>query len=132
MPARRNRPDKHGKTPATRSPTNQAPRLVRTALIDKFCAWERANPCECHYVGWPDMDEARQLAKRGLLDESPFATGCFWTTPAFREAFLFGGISQSSSATARRSRVRHGVGHDTTGSNLTHDAPAPGEVGSKP
>lgn len=89
MPARKNRPDKHGKMPTTRPPASQAPRLVRTALIDKICAWERADPLGCHYVGWPDMNEARELARHGLLLESQFATGCFWTTHAFREAFVF-------------------------------------------
>jgi hypothetical protein len=85
MPARKNRPDKCG-TSIERSPkvVNEAERK----LVDKLVGAERHEPCDDHYVSWPDMTEARQLAKKGYLREGGRALGCFYVTDVFRRTFM--------------------------------------------
>ena len=48
---------------------------------------ERKEPYGDHYVGWPDMAEALNLKKEGLLAESGRALGCFSLTHEFRLMF---------------------------------------------
>ena len=79
MPARKNRPGKFGKQ------IKKAPGL--SALIQKIKAWERSDPRASHYVGWPDMTEARRLAADSYLVEDPIALGCFYVTDKFRGAY---------------------------------------------
>jgi hypothetical protein len=55
-------------------------------LIRSIKTWERSEPGADHYVGWPDMDEARRLEQAGYLKEGR-ALGCFYITPQFIEAF---------------------------------------------
>lgn len=83
MPARKNRPNKF-------RGDKGAPQLApkRTPLIDKLIAWERVNPGDDHYVGWPDMKEAQDLARRGWLKESTWTLGCFYVTDGFRAAVM--------------------------------------------
>ena len=82
MGARKNRPDKFRGTggPAVAKPFA----LANTRLTRMLREEERKQPCEVHYVGWPDMDEAKDLAKRGYLTESAFSLGCFSVTDKFR------------------------------------------------
>lgn len=90
MPARKNRPGKHG-TNDTDMPKRKERRLEATyeerALVDKIIQWEREQPRHDHYVGWPDMDAAERLAKLGYLVEGS-VRGCFFITDAFRETFM--------------------------------------------
>ena len=78
MPARKNRPDKFTGTPP------KAPPL--SALIKKLKSWERINPGDDHYVGWPDVTEAEHLEKGGYLRQGD-ALGCFFLTTKFKEVF---------------------------------------------
>lgn len=82
MPARKNRP---GKFDGAHHPNSPIAPIV-TALVRKFIGWERENPEHDHYVGWPDMDEARRLEKDGYLREGT-ALGCFFLTDKFRDTF---------------------------------------------
>lgn len=60
---------------------------VFMSLVRKLQTWERKNPMEAHYVGWPDMSAARRLEKLGYLRESTFAMGCFFLTDSFHHDF---------------------------------------------
>lgn len=84
MGARKNRPDKFRGTGG--KAMVKASTLVTTRLVRMLREEEQKHPCESHDVGWPDMDEAKELAKRGYLTASPFALGCFFVTDKFRTA----------------------------------------------
>lgn len=91
MPARKNRPHKHGTSGEAAASAkkrqvenNQAER----GLVDKFIEWERDHPRHDHYVGWPDMAAAERLVKKGYLIEGTRATGCFHVTETFRQTFM--------------------------------------------
>jgi len=90
MPARKNRPGKHGMNSETASTVKERRREAtheERALVDKIIMWERDQPRHDHYVGWPDMDAAERLAKMGYLIEGG-VRGCFFVTDAFRETFM--------------------------------------------
>lgn len=84
MPARRNRPNKHG--------TEQPPQLTADSderrLVEKLIACESFNPMRDHWVSWLDMAAAKRLVKYGYLREGNRATGCFEVTDAFRQKFM--------------------------------------------
>ena len=80
MPARKNRPGKHGDI----LPADQPLDPEETALLRTLEAAERKEPHQDHYVGWPDMHIAKSLAKKGYIVEGRLATGCFFLTPKAR------------------------------------------------
>lgn len=77
MPARKNRPGKHGGTLPAVQPLDPE----ETALLRTLEAAERKEPRQDHYVGWPDMHIAKRLVKKGYIVEGRRATGCFYLTP---------------------------------------------------
>lgn len=85
MGARKNRPDKF-RGRGTGSAMVKASTLIITRLVRLLREEEQKHPCESHYVGWPDMDEAKALVKRGYLTASQFVLGCFSVTDKFRTA----------------------------------------------
>lgn len=93
MPARRNRPGKHGatSTQGRKIPSKLELNAVMNAqvreLAIKFIVWERKEPKKDHYVGWPDMDVAEEMQRRGLIKLGGLATGCFYITDLFRTEF---------------------------------------------
>lgn len=97
MPARKNKPGKFGTSAASTAPL---PSHLERELVDKLIVSERANPHSDHYVGWPDMDAAEGLVRKGYLVYGGRATGCFCITDLFRHAFLYG----SNAATLRAHR----------------------------
>lgn len=80
MGARKNRPDKF------RGDVSTGAKFVATRLTCMLKEAERQAPRDSHYVGWPDMNEARALARNGWLEESGVALGCFYVTDKFRAA----------------------------------------------
>ena len=92
MPARKNRPGKHG-TSSSEALSAKQRQLdsEERGLIDKLCAQERKEPHNDHYVGWPDMGAAERLAKKGYIIEGGRAKGCFCVTPLFRQTFMTAG-----------------------------------------
>ena len=80
MPARKNRPDKHG---ALNNITDG-----ERGLVDKLIKCERDSPRHDHYVSWFDMAVAKQLVKKGFLREGGRATGCFLVTEKFHQDFM--------------------------------------------
>lgn len=85
MPARKNRPDKHG-SPRAASHTFQLEEAVRRLAL-KLVLCEKKEPKCDHYVGWPDMAAAEEMQRRGLLREGQLARGCFYITDKFRELY---------------------------------------------
>lgn len=92
MPARKNRPDKHGHSPRLSNPEHTAENYPPTpdelVLIKKLVFWERRNPGSAHYVGWPDMACADHLAKKGLIADDQGARGCFRVLHQFTMRFM--------------------------------------------
>lgn len=86
MPARKNRPGKHG-SEGRRSPQLNAD-SAEQRLVEKLITCERANPTRDHYVDWADMSAAERLIKNGHLREGGQATGCFVVTEKFRRNFM--------------------------------------------
>lgn len=91
MPARKNRPDKHGapkeehlriSAQMEAEDTKKFKELADRVLIKS----ENKAPGDSHYVGWPDMDTAKKMAKKGLLREHGYS-GCFYVTPQFKQHF---------------------------------------------
>lgn len=91
MPARKNRPDKYGAPKEAHSllvqlteaeDNKKFQELAKRVLIPA----EKKLPGDSHYVGWPDMDTAKKMAKKGLLQEFG-GTGCFNVTPLFKQHF---------------------------------------------
>ena len=92
MPARKNRPGKHGVVPQGAPQPRTKQQLmdaqIERALVDKLIKCERESPMHDHYVSWLDMRAAKQLVKHGYLREGGRATGCFVVTETFRENFM--------------------------------------------
>lgn len=86
MPARKNRPNKHG-LPKVCELKDLKISGAENILACKLIRLEAKEPHKDHYVGWPDMNVAETMVKRGLLRESAFATGCFYLTELFRRQF---------------------------------------------
>lgn len=86
MPARKNRPDKHG-LPKVCELKDLKISAAENILACKLIRSEAKEPRKDHYVSWSDMGVADKMVKRGLLRESPFATGSFYLTELFRRQF---------------------------------------------
>lgn len=86
MPARKNRPDKHG-VPQIIRLRNYTVSAEENILAQKLIRHESKEPGKDHYVGWPDMDAAESMAKKGFLRKSGLATGCFYLTDLFKRQF---------------------------------------------
>lgn len=86
MPARKNRPGKHG----TAIPVETAIDAAKEGnLARKLMEQESKKPSEAHYVGWMDMETAESMKKKGLLETSPYSPlGCFFLTDLFKKKYL--------------------------------------------
>lgn len=87
MPARKNNPHKFGvKNTSVRLKDFEISKEEHI-LAQKLIEWEKKGPFTDHYVGWPDMDVAEKMEKKGFLKRSERATGCFFLTDLFKRQF---------------------------------------------
>lgn len=87
MPARKNRPNKHGGARASERKPDHTLDVELRAFVIKLIIWERKEPRHHHYVGWPDMHLAEELKRRGLLLDDGSAYKCFRLTEQFRTTY---------------------------------------------
>lgn len=86
MPARKNRPDKHG-TDKVIKLKNYEISIEENELAKKLIKQEQKEAFKDHYVGWPDMHIAEKMENRGFLRRSTIVTGCFFLTDLFKRQF---------------------------------------------
>ncbi len=87
MPARKNNPHKFGVKNKTIAMKDFVLSDEEQAMAQKFIKWEEGEPFKDHYVGWPDMDVAERMEKKGFLKKSDRALGCFFLTDLFKRQF---------------------------------------------